>query len=114
MPQKLTTLKSSADFQRISKLGKRSSFPGFILQALRKEGPAPFRFGLTVSRKVGNAVMRNRVKRRLREIIRLSGAGDRLEGWEIVLIGRTAGASLDFTRMQQDFALALRNVGAEG
>jgi ribonuclease P protein component len=96
-------LTASADFRRIARLGKKSVYPAFTMQALQR-GEGPLRLGLTVSRKVGNAVVRNRVKRRLRETVRLSGAADSLAGWDIVLIGRTEAARQDFALLQRDFA----------
>lgn len=108
----LLTLKASGDFQRISRQGKRFSSPAFIMQALQRNDGEPFRLGFTVSRKVGNAVVRNRAKRRLREIVRLSGVAAALKGWEIVLIGKTAAADRDFALMQQEFRQALAALGA--
>jgi ribonuclease P protein component len=107
----VASIKASSDFQRISRLGKKSSYPAFIMQALQHEqGSGPFRLGLTVSRKVGNAVIRNRAKRRLREIVRLTLPVN-FSGWDIVLIGKTAAAEMDFARMRQDFAEGLKKLG---
>ena len=109
-----SSLKSSGDFQRISRLGKRWSFPSFIMQVLKQEGTHPsFRLGLTVSRKVGNAVVRNRAKRRLREVVRLYATPEKLAGWDIVLIGRTSASERGFALMQQDFMQGLKNMGVE-
>jgi len=110
----LASLKASADFQRISRVGKRWSFPSFIMQALKQESTQPsFRLGLTVSRKVGNAVVRNRAKRRLREIVRLYPTPEKLAGWDIVLIGKTSATERDFELMKQDFMQGLKNMGVE-
>jgi ribonuclease P protein component len=110
----ILTLKASSDFQRISRLGKRFSFPSFILQALRREdGSSPFRLGLTVSRKVGNAVTRNRAKRRLREMVRLAAAPEKLAGWDIVLIGKASARERDFSLMKADFLQGLEKLGVE-
>lgn len=110
----LPSLKASADFQRISRLGKRWTFPSFIMQALKREGvESSFRLGLTVSRKVGNAVIRNRAKRRLREMVRLYETPEKLWGWDIVLIGRTSATERDFSLMKQDFMQGLKNMGVE-
>ena len=68
----------------------------------------PFRCGFTVSRKVGNAVVRNRAKRRLREIVRLYIKAKSPKGFEIVLIGKTAAATRDYANMATDFDTALR------
>lgn len=107
-------LKSSTDFQRISRSGKRWNFTSFTMQALKQEGDKPsFRLGLTVSRKVGNAVVRNRAKRRLREIVRLYPTPEKLIGWDIVLVARTSSQERDFELMRQDFMQGLKNLGIE-
>ena len=110
----LPSLKASADFQRISRMGKRWTFPSFIMQALKRESAdSSFRLGLTVSRKVGNAVTRNRAKRRLREMVRLYETPQKLAGWDIVLIGRASASERDFSLMKQDFLQGLKNMGVE-
>ena len=70
------------------------------------------RFGFTVSKKVGNAVERNRVRRRLREIVRLSDADRMRSGHDYVLIGRRAALKVPFARIAEDFEGALRRVHA--
>jgi ribonuclease P protein component len=71
------------------------------------------RVGFTCSKKVGNAVARNRAKRRLREIARLVLPEVGLEGWDYVLIGRaTLTAVHPFDRMQDDLRHALARVHA--
>ena len=98
-------LKASPDFQRVSRLGKKWIFPGFIMLILKSESAdSPFRLGLTVSRKVGNAVVRNRAKRRLREIVRLSDSLEKLKGFDVVLIARHAAKERDFSLLQRDFS----------
>jgi len=109
------TLKASPDFQRISRQGRKWVGPGFIMLVLpaSAESPSettlPFRCGFTVSRKVGNAVVRNRAKRRLREMVRLLLQKQNLSGFEIVLIAKTAAATLDFAKMSADFEKGLRH-----
>lgn len=105
------TLKASPDFQRISKTGKRWTCASFILQYAPKEPDAPFNLGLTASRKVGNAVVRNRAKRRLREMVRLLLKERDLKGFDIVLIAKTAAASHDFKAMQADLLRGLHYMG---
>ena len=108
---KVQTLKASSDFQRIAKQGRRYSSPAFFLQALRSDIPDSFILGLTASRKVGNAVVRNRAKRRLREMVRISPLRAGLKGWKIVLIAKTAATSYDFAALHADFEKGLRAVG---
>jgi ribonuclease P protein component len=97
------TLKSSADFQRIAREGRRWSGSAFIMQVLKKEAAAPFRVGFTVSRRVGNAVTRNRAKRRLREMVRLRLRKGALAGFDLVLVAKTSAALLDFSAMDVEF-----------
>ena len=104
-----TILTQRRDFQRASR-GKRVAMAGFILQMVqRPEGEAEgIRVGYTCSKKVGNAVARNRAKRRLREIARavLPVAGKR--GHDYVLVGRkTATADIPFTKLLSDIEKAL-------
>lgn len=104
-----TTLRRRADFLRAAR-GKRAHSDGFVLQAYRRpEGESEgIRVGFTCSKKVGNAVARNRAKRRLREIARLVlpeyGATD----YDYVLIGRKERtAARDFAALQDDLRTAL-------
>jgi len=85
-------LRSSKDFRRVNRQGRRQASPHFV--ALLAPGREPHtRLGLAVSRRVGNAVARNRVKRRLREWFRCSR--DSLpEGRDLVVIARRGAAEL--------------------
>lgn len=113
----IPTLKASPDFQRLSRQGRKWVGPAFIMLALSTESPNPapdnkpgaFRVGFTVSRKVGNAVTRNRAKRRLREMVRLLLKREGLQGVEIVLIAKPAAATIDFAAMTADFEKGLRH-----
>lgn len=103
----LTVIKTSPDFQRIARQGRRWSGPAFIMQILYTTEDAGFRLGLTASRKVGNAVTRNRAKRRLREMVRLFTKTKNLSGFDLVLIAKTAAATHDFAAMHRDFETGL-------
>lgn len=104
-------LKQRADFLAAA-AGAKVPSAAFVLQARNRRDEGPARFGFTVSKKVGNAVERNRVRRRLREIVRLSGASRARAGHDYVLIGRRAALDMPFTRMAGDFEGALRRVHA--
>ena len=82
----------------------------FVLQGRKRDDGGPVRVGFTVSRKVGTAVERNRVRRRLKEIVRLSAASDLPSGHDYVLIGRRAALSLPFERITEDFMRTLRRL----
>ena len=101
-------LRQRADFLATA-AGLKVSAAAFVLQARRRSDEGPPRVGFTVSKKVGNAVERNRVRRRLREIVRLSPL-PLLRGHDYVLIGRRAALTLPFARIAQDFEGALQRV----
>lgn len=106
---RLSTLKQRRDFQRATR-ARRVAMPGFILQmARRPEGEADgIRVGFTCSRKVGNSVARNRAKRRLREIARLTLPEKGVGGMDYVLVGRKdATAAQPFAQLQDDLSTAL-------
>jgi ribonuclease P protein component len=102
-------LRQRADFLAAA-AGTRAQASAFVLQARRRDDEGPARVGFTVSKKVGNAVERNRVRRRLREMVRLSAVGPIRPGFDYVLIGRRAALALPFGRLVTDLAVALRRV----
>ncbi len=65
------------------------------------------RLGLTVSRKVGNAVVRNRAKRRLRETVRLMLKEQNFSGFDLVIVARTASATAPFLQLGQELRRGL-------
>ena len=72
------------------------------------EGKNPaMRFGITVTKKIGNAVVRNRMKRRFRELLRAALPGEGIAGADHVLIGREGGIERDFAKLRQELTEAL-------
>jgi ribonuclease P protein component len=109
----LTVIAKRADFLRAAQ-ARRQAMPGFVLQArCRGDDSADIRVGYTCSKKIGNAVARNRAKRRLREVARATLPAGGLPGWDYVLVGRP-GATADrvFSDLVADMAQALGRVHA--
>ena len=88
--------------------------PAFLLQARdRRDDSAVIRVGFTASKKVGNAVTRNRAKRRLRALARTVLAGQGQPGWDYVLVARAGETvSRNFADMERDLARAITKVHA--
>ena len=102
-------LKQRAEFLAAA-AGLKAPAAGFVLQALTRNDARPARFGFTVSKKVGNAVERNRVRRRLRDVVRRADAQGPRTGHDYVLVGRRTALQLPFDRLAADFAGALKRV----
>ena len=81
-----------------------------VVQLRNRLDEAGPRIGFTCSKKIGNAVIRNRAKRRMREIARLDLASRALAGFDYVLIGRMATASRSFAELQKDLGSALQRL----
>lgn len=85
--------------------------PGMLVQGLRIEGRPGARLGFTCSRKLGNAVARNRARRRLRAVAdQVLRPGP--EGWDVVLVGRAATLDRPFFALVDDLRTALSRIGA--
>ena len=84
--------------------------PGMVVQMRDREDGAAARVGFTATRKLGNAVVRNRVKRRLREVARRDLARRARPGCDYVLIGRPASATRPFADLEHDLNSALNRL----
>lgn len=92
-------LKARSDFLRVQK-GERLKGPFFLLEVLaRDDAEGRPRVGFTVTKRQGNAVERNRIKRRLREAVRLAGESAMRPGHDYVLVGRRDCLSASFSRL---------------
>ena len=104
------TIRKRADFLAANR-GLRVARPGFVLLA-HPNGGRGKRFGITVTKKIGNAVVRNRMKRRFRELLRAQLPTAGLPDTDHVLIGRDGGIARDFATMGEELAEALRRAAA--
>ena len=107
-------LKQRADFLAAASDAKASGTiahaSGFVIQMRARDDSRAPRVGFTVSKKVGNAVERNRVRRRLREVVRHTPANALRTGCDYVLVGRRAAIALPFEKLEQDFHGALNRL----
>jgi len=110
----MDSIKKSSDFALVAKYGDRWFSDSFIIQILKKENrlEEDSRFGLVVSKKLGNAVTRNFVKRRFREVIRICFPVN-IKGYDIVLVGRKSSQGRDFKQIQEDMLWSLKRLGLD-
>ena len=106
----VSTIRKRADFLSANR-GIRVARPGFVLLA-NPNGGKGTRFGVTVTKKIGNAVVRNRMKRRFRELLRAALPDAGLPDHDHVLIGREGGVERDFAKMQGELVEALVRAAA--
>jgi len=110
LPVKPGRLTRRAEFLRAAREGRKVGRPTLVLQALPR-GDAATRLGFTATRKIGNAVTRNRAKRRLRAVARLGLAAQPAPGWDLVLIARDDTPGCPFAELAAAFESALRKAG---
>lgn len=104
-------LKRRAEFLRVAGKGRKVPAPGLVLQALARADDGPARLGFTVTKKVGNAVVRNRTRRRLKEAARLLLRERPVAGVDLVLVGRDKTRGRRFHLLMEDLARALDKAG---
>jgi ribonuclease P protein component len=105
--QRLTTLKKRADFLAANG-GLRASTPGFVLLVRdRKDADPGMRVGFTVTKKIGGAVVRNRMKRRFRALAREIVPSKGIAGADHVMIGRSKGIERDYSLLRNELVGAL-------
>jgi ribonuclease P protein component len=102
-------LRQRSDFLAAAR-GRKVAMKAFVLQALGRAETGPVRVGFTVSKKVGTATERNRVRRRLKDVVKRSAADALRPGHDYVLIGRRAALQLPFDAMTEEFISALRRL----
>ena len=103
------TVKTNGDFRRIYRKGRSAVSGGVVVYCLpNKQGKS--RLGLTVSTKVGKAVVRNRVRRRFRELYRLH-KGDMMPGYDIIMVARVRAAELPYAKLEKQYLRCLSQLG---
>ncbi len=130
----IATLKRRSEFLRI-RGGRRWSTPAFVIEMRARDASeramrgseaqvpetadrrtadpiGPARFGFTATKKLGNAVMRNRIRRRLKETVRLVAPAHARDGHDYVVIAREAAATRPFSVLERDMIAALAQVHA--
>jgi ribonuclease P protein component len=115
-------LRKRSDFVAVGR-GRRIETPGFVLQAAARPWPvvngaeqAPFqtaRFGFTVTKRLGSATIRNRIRRRLREAVRVAGGSHAKAGVDYVLVGRKAALGLPFEQLVADVIDSLNRLSRQ-
>lgn len=124
--RRIGRLKRRPDFLKVAAAREKSVTPGLILQARRRPKAGPpaagkpdedeveIRVGFTVSRKVGNAVERNRARRRLRAVAQDILPDHGRTGTDYVLIGRRGTLERPYAALSEDLRKALRRLGKDG
>ena len=95
------TVKQNSDFRRIYRRGRSAVSGGVVVYCL-KNRKGMSRLGVTVSTKLGHAVVRNRVRRRLREIFRLNQSG-LAQGYDMILVARTRAVGAEYRELERAF-----------
>ena len=95
-----TSIKQNSDFRRIYSRGKSAVSPCVVVYC-RKNRLGVNRLGFTVSRKLGKAVVRNRTRRRLREIMRLNSTNME-QGYDLILVARGRAVTAEYKKLEAD------------
>jgi ribonuclease P protein component len=120
MPLTIGRLRKRSEYLRVASAGRKSATKGLVLQALDRgedhphadtDATAQIWLGITASRRVGGAVQRNRVKRRLRAAAAQILPTQATANFDYVLIGRHATLTRAFPALLSDLETALRHVG---
>ncbi|MBX7497150.1 ribonuclease P protein component [Qipengyuania sp. 6B39] len=110
MHPSLSVIRKRSDFLAANR-GLRVARPGFVLLARPNDGQGK-RYGITVTKKIGNAVVRNRMKRRFRELLWDALPESGLADHDHILIGREGGVERDFAALREELAAALSRAAA--
>ena len=106
-------LRQRADFLAVAN-GARANSAAFVVQSRRRDVSGPIRIGFTVTRKNGTATERNRIRRRLRELVKRLDVIAMRPHHDYVLVGRRAALNRNFKTMLDDLHSALNRLNRPG
>ena len=103
------TVKQNGDFRRIYRRGRSAVSGGVVVYCLKnRQGMS--RLGVTVSTKLGHAVVRNRVRRRFRELYRLH-KGELLPGYDVIMVARVRAVEMPYRKLERNYLRCLSELG---
>lgn len=105
--QRQYRLAKRKDFNKVYRLGKSAANRQFVVYLLKNPQTAKMRVGVSASKKLGGAVVRNRLRRRIKEIIRLN-ADHIVPGYDLVIIARKPIVDMDYKEMEKSLLHALK------
>ncbi|MEB3103237.1 ribonuclease P protein component [Ferviditalea candida] len=105
--QKKYRLVKRDDFNKVYRFGKSVANRQFVLYVMKRRETEAFRLGVSVSKKVGNAVVRNRIKRLIKEIVR-ANRGKIPEHYDLIIIARKPSAGMEYDQMEKSILHILR------
>jgi ribonuclease P protein component len=106
-------LRQRADFLAVAN-GARANSPAFVVQSRRRDDSGPIRIGFTITRKNGTATERNRIRRRLRELVKRLDVIAMRPHHDYVVVGRRAALNRNFKAMLDDLHSALNRLNRPG
>jgi ribonuclease P protein component len=106
-PQPAERLRKRPEFLAVRR-GEKRRGRLFLVEVLDRGDAGPPRVGLTVTKKVGNAVERNRIRRRLKEVLRVHAAGDMAPGIDYVIVGRREVLDAPFGVLKAELSRRIR------
>ncbi|MGM0548533.1 MAG: ribonuclease P protein component [Bacillota bacterium] len=106
----MESLKKNKEFKKVYENGKSYATRNLVIYCLKYKKGKKNRYGLSVSKRVGNAVVRNKLKRRLREIIREFEKNEDFKGYEIIFIARNPVVQLNYHSLKKDVNRLLKKM----
>jgi ribonuclease P protein component len=108
--QKELRLRRKEDFNKVYRHGKSAANHQFVIYYKKQSNSIPFKLGISVSKKVGTAVVRNRIRRVVKEIVR-HHVDDIAPGNEYILIARKPAAEMDYAEMEKSIVHVMKRAG---